>query len=73
MGKSYILLNTKNDIKKKKEEKEKCGINTVNKNGPCKLLKIQLNACLKNSDDNIILCQSVRNAYEYCLENHLNQ
>ena len=75
MGKSYILLNTKNDKKMEGENKVKCGINIENKQnkGHCKHLKKLLNECLKNSDGNIIVCQSVRNVYEFCLENHLNQ
>jgi len=73
MGKSYILLNTKNDIKKEKEEKEKCDVVINIQNGPCKFLKKNLYVCLKNSDGNITVCQNVRNAYEFCLENHFNQ
>jgi hypothetical protein len=35
---------------------------------PCKYLKKNLEICMKNSDDNIIVCQSIRNKYEHCLE-----
>ena len=37
------------------------------KNDPCESLKNKLSVCMKNSDDNIIVCQSLRNAFESCL------
>ena len=34
---------------------------------PCEELKNKLSVCMKNSDDNIIVCQSLRDAFESCL------
>ena len=40
----------------------------INKtNDPCEELKNKLSICMKNSDDNIIVCQSLRDAFESCL------
>ena len=38
--------------------------------GPCNTIKKKLEICMKNSDDNIIYCQELRNNYENCLEEH---
>jgi hypothetical protein len=38
--------------------------------GPCGDFKKKLSACMKNSDDNILECQLVRNSFEQCLEKH---
>ncbi len=37
---------------------------------PCEFLYKQLSNCMKNSDDNIIACQDLRNNYENCLRKH---
>lgn len=34
---------------------------------PCESFKKELSICMKNSDNNIIECQSLRNAYESCI------
>ena len=39
------------------------------KEGPCGEFKKNLSICMKNSDDNIILCQDMRNIFEDCLKN----
>lgn len=36
---------------------------------PCGDFKKKLSVCMKNSDDNILECQLVRNSFEQCLEN----
>ena len=41
--------------------------------GPCSDLKKKLSACMKNSDDTILECQSVRNSFEQCLEKHFHR
>lgn len=41
--------------------------------GPCSDFKKKLSACMKNSDDNILECQSVRNSFEQCLEKHFHR
>ena len=40
--------------------------------GPCGDLKKNLATCMKNSDHNILECQSVRNSFEQCLEKHFH-
>ena len=40
----------------------------INKND-CSFLYKKLSICMKNSDDNIILCQDMRNIFEDCLKN----
>jgi len=40
--------------------------------GPCGDLKKNLSTCMKNSDHNILECQSVRNSFEQCLEKHFH-
>jgi|TARA_B110000858_G_scaffold136746_1_gene155379 hypothetical protein len=40
---------------------------------PCSDLKKKLSICMKNSDDNILECQSVRNSFEQCLEKHFRR
>ena len=37
------------------------------KEGPCDEFKKNLSICMKNSDDNITACQSLRIIYEDCL------
>tara|TARA_Y100000591_G_scaffold333311_1_gene375609 strand:+ start:5259 stop:5453 length:195 start_codon:yes stop_codon:yes gene_type:complete len=37
------------------------------KNDPCDEFKNKLSICMKNSDDNIMACQEIRNVYESCL------
>lgn len=40
----------------------------INKNNnPCKGFKTKFSICMKNSDDNIVACQSLRYVYESCL------
>ena len=39
----------------------------VNKENLCEEFKTKLSMCMKNSDDNIIACQSLRDIYENCL------
>ena len=39
----------------------------INKENPCEEFKTKLSMCMKNSDDNIIACQSLRDIYENCL------
>ena len=39
----------------------------INNKNSCDKLKEKLATCMKNSDDNIIYCQSIRNMYEDCL------
>ena len=39
----------------------------VNEENPCEEFKTKLSICMKNSDDNIIACQSLRDIYENCL------
>tara|TARA_B110000261_G_C13036563_1_gene338511 strand:+ start:99 stop:302 length:204 start_codon:yes stop_codon:yes gene_type:complete len=40
--------------------------------GPCGDFKKNLSTCMKNSDHNILECQSVRNSFEQCLEKHFH-
>lgn len=37
------------------------------KEDPCDDFKTNLAVCMKNSDNNIMVCQSLRNFYENCL------
>ena len=39
----------------------------VNEENPCEEFKTKLSMCMKNSDDNIAACQSLRDIYENCL------
>ena len=34
---------------------------------PCEEFKTKLSMCMKNSDDNIVACQSLRDIYENCI------
>tara|TARA_B100001027_G_C16090316_1_gene251384 strand:+ start:157 stop:360 length:204 start_codon:yes stop_codon:yes gene_type:complete len=45
----------------------KITIVNINEN-PCDDFKTNLAVCMKNSDNNIMVCQSLRNFYENCLE-----
>lgn len=39
----------------------------VNEENPCEEFKTKLSMCMKNSDDNIVACQSLKDIYENCL------
>ena len=54
----------KNYIYKTRDYVEK---KEINKND-CSFLYKKLSICMKNSDDNIILCQDMRNIFEDCLK-----
>ena len=41
--------------------------NQTIKNKFCEKFKKNLSNCMKNSDDNIIYCQQIRDVYENCL------
>lgn len=61
---------------KKKEKSYKTVLSNDQKkefNGSCGDFKKKLSVCMKNSDDNILECQSVRNSFEQCLEKHFHR
>ena len=61
---------------KKKEKSYKTVLSNDQKkefHGSCSDFKKKLSACMKNSDDNILECQSVRNSFEQCLETHFHR
>lgn len=49
------------------EDKKKYKLVSNNCLKECNTFKEKLNVCMKNSDNNIIVCQQIRNDYENCL------